>query len=265
MPSTARSKFPYSDVIITGGSSGIGDAFITTIRNANEDTRICNLSRTAPSGFSGNGFKHIRCDLADAPQRAQAWKAVESWLHGRSGPLLLINNAGFGSYGEFIDCDLAHEQQLLEVNCRALVELTHRALPLLRNGDAIVNVASTAAWQPTPYLATYGASKAFVLHWSLALREELKPHGITVMALCPGPTESKFFQRAGFDKPPLEGSGQTSAEVAEFAIRSLARGAVCPVSGWKNKILVSLSHALPKRWQAIPAGAILRRVRRPKN
>jgi short-subunit dehydrogenase len=259
---TVCSKFPYTDAVITGASSGIGTAFITTIRDCNKSTRLCNISRSEGDDFSQHGVRHCGCDLADPKARAALATQLCGELEAAAGPLLLINNAGFGSYGNFAENDISHELQMLEVNCAAMLDLTYRLLPALRaRGGAIINVASTAAWQPTPYLASYGATKAFVLHWSLALREELKPHRIAVMALCPGPTESRFFQRAGFDQPPLAGKGQTAEQVARFAIKALARNAACPVSGLSNKLLVSLSHALPKRWQAIPAGAILRRVR----
>lgn len=254
----------YSHVVLTGGSSGIGNCFITTIRKCTKRLRICNLSRSEVVDFGfGEADLDLRCDLARPAERAEALGRVEAWLGGGdSGNVLIINNAGFGSYGEFAEMERVKELELLEVNCRAPVEITHRLLPVLqRRGGAVVNVASTAAFQPTPYMASYGASKAFLLHWSLALNEELKGAGIPVMALCPGPTESQFFRRAGFEDRPLAGWGQTAQQVVDTALRSLARRHPCPVSGWSNRVLVAASGLLPMRWQAVVAGRVLKRVR----
>ena len=268
MSKLAKTLFPYSHLIVTGGSSGIGKCFITTIENHNPEIRICNLSRTPPEGFSeAHDRRQVACDLSDPDARKDAFNEIENWLgqNRPAGKLLLINNAGFGSYGLFQDREPAGELAMVEVNCKAAVELSARLLPHLReHGGAILNVASTAAWQPTPYMAVYGATKAFLLQWSLALRAEVKPDGIAVMALCPGPTESRFFERAGFAEPPLSGMGQSAEAVVDFALKKLARGAACPVSGWPNKLLVAAGCRLPRAWQGPIAKAVLRRVRMNK-
>ena len=138
---------------------------------------------------------------------------------------LLVNNAGFGSLGEFGKLDLARELNMIDLNVKSLVELTYRFLePMLRRKQgAIINVASTAAFQAVPFMATYAATKAFVLSFSEALWEENRPHGIQVMALCPGVTETNFFEAARGKKPPARVS-QTPEEVVDIALRGLARG-----------------------------------------
>jgi hypothetical protein len=174
----------------------------------------------------------------------------------------LINNSGYGVYGVMDQADRAAQLTMLDLNVRAVVDLTHRLLPLLRaRGGAILNIASTAGWQPTPYLATYGASKAFLLQWSLAIEAELRGSGVGVLTVCPGPTESNFFRRAGFDQPPLAGHGHSSAQVAAMALDAWARGRRLVVCGWRNRIMVALACRLPRAWQGRLAGAVLRRVR----
>ena len=160
----------------------------------------------------------------------------------------MINNSGFGSYGRFADVDVAEQVGMIDVNVRAVVELTARLLPTLKaRGGAIITVASTAAFQPTPFLATYGATKAFVLHWSLALDEELRGTGVRALALCPGPTSTEFFKRAGLKEGAVADSlGQTCEEVVYAGLQALAERRPMVVSGWKNKVMAAVSSKLPK-------------------
>src|SRR5690606_15585938 len=112
------------------------------------------------------------------------------------GRILLINNAGFGFYGAFPEPDRSTLREMVAVNVGAVVDLTARLLPLLEaRGGAIVTVASIAAFAPTAYMATYGASKAFLVNWSLALSEELRGRGVATLAVCPGPTATEFHRR----------------------------------------------------------------------
>lgn len=186
-----------------------------------------------------------------------------AWLGKPTGEVLLINNAGYGGYGEFKDRPIAADLGMVELNCRAVLDVTHAFMPLLlTHGGTVMNIASTAAWQPTPFLATYGATKAFLLHWSRSLHEELRGKGVRIIALCPGPTESRFFERAGFADPPLAGKGQTAEEVARYGIGLLKGNPPFGISGWFNKFLVALSSNLPARLQGRISGAVLRRVRK---
>src|SRR5262249_56118161 len=114
-------------------------------------------------------------------------------------------NAGFGSMGDFVQLDLARELEIINLNVKSLVELTHRFLQPMRERKrgTIINVASTAGFQPVPFMATYAATKAFVLSFSEALWEENRHFGIQVIALCPGVTETNFFDAAKMDLPPI--------------------------------------------------------------
>lgn len=254
----------FKAALITGGSSGIGAAFIRTVGRLEELLWIGNISRREPEQFSADSrFQHFPCDLSDASGLVVTADSVVAALRAvEPGPILLINNSGFGSYGPFDQLDPAHETNMIDLNVRAVVDLTARLLPLLRErGGAIVNVASVAGWQPTPYMATYGATKAFVLHWSLSLREDLRESGIGVLAVCPGPTESNFFRRAGFGEAPMPGQGQTAEEVVAESLRALERGRPFVVTGWRNRLLTVFACRLPRRWQGPIARVVLRRMR----
>ena len=254
-------------VIITGGSSGIGECFIRRIQMLKPGISFGNLSRTEPTiSFVDSPIRHITCDLSDRQSLESAAKTAENWARERSGKILLINNSGFGCYGAFPLPNLDEHLDMIEVNVKAPVHLTGLLLPLLRErGGFILNIASTAAFQPTPYMATYGASKAFLLHWSLSLGEDLKRDGVHVLAVCPGPTSTKFFSRAGFSEPVVSGRiGQTPDEVVDATFRALRAGKRVVVSGGLNKLLVSASSRLPKAAAARLSEIVLRRFRLEK-
>jgi len=171
----------------------------------------------------------------------------------------LINNAGFGSMGDFAKLDPDRELEMIELNVRALVDLTHRFLPPMRERKrgTIINVASTAAFQPVPYMATYAATKAFVLSFSEALWEENRLHGVHVMALCPGVTETNFFQASEIDRPPMR-TIQTPEEVVETALRALDRKKNLVVSGWTNWFTVEAQRVVPRSLVTKAVGKALR-------
>jgi len=251
MSSTREEIMKYSAVIITGGSSGIGKSFIEHITKLHPGVLICNLSRRDPNmNLSQLKLRHVPCDLSKHEAVCAGADAVLRLLKDEApgGRVLLINNSGFGAYGVFPEPNLGHQLEMLDVNMRAVVELTGLLLPMLKSrGGSIVTVASTAAFQPTPYLAAYGATKAFVLHWSLALNEELRGSGVRTLAVCPGPTSTEFFQRAGLKQGSVaDALGQTTDEVVVEALHALAKGRAQVVTGWKNKVLTAFASKLPK-------------------
>lgn len=256
----------FTAVIVTGGSSGIGKSFIKLMHTLQPGLRFCNLSRRDP-GLKSDSLKleHIPCDLADRAALGATVDRVLAWLKlaAPTGRLLLINNSGFGAYGHFPEPGVDHQLEMLDVNIRAVVELTGRLLPELKaRGGAVINVASTAAFQPTAYLAAYGASKAFVLHWSLALNEELRDTGVRVLAVCPGPTATEFFRRAGLEEGSVpDALGMTSEAVVRAALAALAAGRAQVVTGWKNWLGAALVTKLPKPWAAWLAAKVLARYR----
>ncbi len=228
--------------------------------------RIANLSRSTPdlSGFTGK-CQHFPVDLTNSERVREVAAALKRWLDEDpgKGPVLLINNSGFGCYGAFPAPDAGTILDMLDLNVRAVVALTAALLPHVRaSGGGIVNVASTAAFQPLPEMAAYAATKAFILNWGLALHQEIRPHGCFCLTLCPGPTRTRFFAAAGFRREPLgKGLGQTAEQVARTGYRAIAKRQSLAVSGALNRLLAFFGAGIPRRWVAPLTGGIVRSLR----
>jgi short-subunit dehydrogenase len=255
VPSPREALRSFAAVVVTGGSSGIGKSFIELCGTLGPELWFCNLSRREPDiKVGGLKLRHVPCDLSNPEAVERAAGEVREHL-GRERPeggVLLINNSGFGSYGYFPEPNLAHQLEMLDVNVRGLVQLTGLLLPVLRaRGGAVMNIASTAAFQPTPYMATYGATKAFVLNWSVALNEELRGTGVRTLAVCPGPTATQFFRRAGLKQGSVaDALSMTCEEVVMQSLAALGAGKAVVVTGWKNKLGAMAGALAPKAWAA---------------
>ena len=249
--------------LITGASSGIGAAFarkfaalgrnvFLVARSEDKLITLCNeLGR-----MSGIRAQYVALDLTEPDAPARLFE--ESKKRGLEIDML-INNAGFGSMGYFSNLDSAREVEMIDLNIRALVDITHRFLIPMRERKqgTIINVASTAGFQPVPFMATYAATKAFVLSFSEALSEENRPFGIHVMALCPGVTETNFFEAARMDRPPMRGS-QTPEEVVDAALRGMKRHKSSIISGWTNKLVAFAVRLFPRSVVLRLTGRVLR-------
>jgi short-subunit dehydrogenase len=167
--------------------------------------------------------------------------------------------------GDFARLDPARELEMIDLNIKALVDLTYRfLLPMReRKRGTIINVASTAGFQPVPFMATYAASKAFVLSFSEALWEENRPYGIQVIALCPGVTETNFFEAAKMDRPPMR-IAQSPEEVVDTAVRALKKKKGHIVSGWTNFLMVEAERFFPRSLIVRLAGKAMRPRFEPK-
>ena len=266
MPKPVAALKNFSAVIITGGSSGIGKSFIELSANLRPELWFCNLSRHAPDIKNEKlNLRHVPCDLAKRDAIEEALADINDFLKNQApnGRILLVNNSGFGTYGRFPGADPSQQMEMLDVNARAVVHLTGALLPALKaRGGVIMTVASTAAFQPTAFLATYGATKAFLLHWSLALNEELRGTGVSTLALCPGYTATAFSRRAGLDDQAVSGPlVQTCEDVVRTALRALATGRTLVVSGRLNKIGAALVTKLPKPFATRVTAAFMERWR----
>ena len=249
--------------LITGASSGIGAAFARRLaalgrnvflvaRSEDKLITLCNeLGR-----ISNIRAQYLATDLIKADS---VLNLVEETKKRGLNIDMLINNAGFGSMGDFAKLDIARELNMIDLNIKSLVELTYRFLVPMRElkQGTIINVASTAGFQPVPFMATYAASKAFVLSFSEALWEENRRHGIHVMALCPGVTETNFFEAAQVDRPPMR-AAQTAEDVVATALRGLARQKSHVVSGWTNLLMIEAERFLPRSVVVRVAGKALR-------
>lgn len=250
---------PRPRALVTGASSGIGHAFARQLAAtghdlvvvARDEARLQDLAATVGSTAE---VEVLVADLADASQLA----TVEERL--RQGDVeLLVNNAGFGTTGRFWELPVKEEGREIAVNVVALTRLAAAALPSMvaAGRGGVLNVASIAAFSPTPGTATYGATKAYVLSFTQALREELRGTGVRALALCPGLTKTEFQDRAGYTAKGLAGRlWQTSETVAERALAALAadRGVCTP--GFQNKAAAAATHLVPQRFQARVAGMI---------
>ena len=249
--------------LITGASSGIGAAFarklaalgrnvLLVARSEDKLIALCNeLGR-----LTSIRAQYLALDLQQPDAAAQLFEETKK----RELEIeMLINNAGFGSMGDFTKLDLERELQMIQLNVKALVDLTHHFLEPMRERKrgTIINVASTAGFQAVPYMATYAATKAFVLSFSEALWEENRQHGIHVMALCPGVTETNFFEASGMDHPPMRMS-QAPEEVVDTALRALARRKHVVVSGWTNWLAMEAERFVPRSLVTKVAGKALR-------
>ena len=178
---------------------------------------------------------------------------------------LLINNAGFGLIGRFAELDAKREREMIDLNVGALTDLCRAVAPrmIARKSGGILNVASTAAFQPGPKMAVYFATKAFVLSLSEALHEELKPHGIKVSCLCPGPTRTEFGEVAGFGGNSLfDRVAMRADDVVRQGLNGLDRNRAVVVTGWLNKLGAASTRFAPRPVARKIAGSIKYRGRK---
>ncbi len=196
----------------------------------------------------------IVADLSDAAVTEHIASAVTAF--GMSVDLL-VNNAGFGTHGHFETLSPEREGSEIAVNVAALVALTHAFLPgmLARGRGGVINVASTAAFQPVPYMSVYAATKAFVRSFSEALHEEVRARGVRVLALCPGPTATEFFD-VGVS-PPM-GPIRTAQAVVATGLRAYDAGAPVAIDGPSNRIMIAFENLIPRRWVTRMAGRMMR-------
>jgi hypothetical protein len=253
-----------SHALVTGASSGIGAAFARTL--AARGWRLVLVARRAdrltalahelgPERTVVLPVDLARPEAADDVERALAERGVAVEL--------LVNNAGVGHTGRFVEQPEDRLLQMVDLNARAMVALTRRLLPAMvaRGRGAVVNVVSTSAFQPVPYLAIYGASKAFALSFTEALADELRGTGVRVQALCPGLTATEFQEVAGTDQVLFNRTGSmTPAVVAEASLAALERGRLRVIPGWSNR-LVAAAQAWAPRWIVRRVGAALFRPR----
>ncbi len=258
------SEWKHKTVLITGASYGIGEAFAKRlaadgaqlILTARSQERLETLAAQLRSQH-GVAVKLICADLANATGAREIFEEVE---RANLSVDLLINNAGFGALGEFAELSLPRQLEMIQVNVTALVELTHLFLQPMqaRRSGAILNVASTAAFQAIPYFAVYAATKAFVLSFSEALREECQPYDIRVLALCPGSTATNFQEVAGSQRINGPRFTQTSEQVVEAGLTALAQGRSFVISGLTNKVQTHLERFVPRAMVTKMAGKIFK-------
>jgi len=251
--------------LITGASSGLGEEFALQLARekrdlvlvARREDRLRAVAERAKKAAAPS-VTIISSDLGRSDAAHEIYRQVTA-----AGIAVdyLVNNAGFGTHGNFAQVPLDREIEQINLNVSALVSLTRLFLPgmVAAKRGHIVNVASTAAFQPVPWMATYAATKAFVLNFSEALSSELQGTGVTVLALCPGPTRTEFQQVAG-----VENSGVPSfaymdaATVVRQGMDAARRGKALRINGFVNALMAQSTRIAPRALVRRIAGAMFR-------
>lgn len=237
--------------LVTGASSGIGAEFarqlaaggyavVLVARRKDRLDKLASEIRKDP----GVAVEVIEADLSSPA----GVSAVQDRI-ARGDVGMLVNNAGFATNGPFADLPLDRELEEIDLNVRALTQLSHAALQHMKEKKrgTIINVASTGAYQPIPYMSTYAATKAYVLSFSEGLHEEAKAYGVTVTCLCPGGTRTEFQQVANVDESSLPRIGwMTVGPVVKHALKAAKSGSAIAVPGTVNKLTANLPRFTPR-------------------
>ena len=252
-------------VLLTGASVGIGyelgklfaaDGYnlVLVARNAGKLEAVAGDLRT-------RGANQVHVSPADLSDPSAVDRLVADLAVRNQTIDVLVNNAGFGANGHLWEIDEKQLADMLQVNVVALTRLTRLLLPgmVARGRGRVMNLASTAAFQPGPLMAVYYASKAYVLSFSMALSDECRGTGVTVTAVCPGPTETEFHKRAGIaDTPLFRANTMSAGAVAKAGYRALMRSKPVVVTGLKNKLLSEATRLVPRMLTARIAGKLNR-------
>jgi short-subunit dehydrogenase len=255
-----------STALVTGASAGIGRAFAEGLAARGHDLVLvardgARLTELADELTREHGVaaEALAADLLAPEQLA----VVESRLADAARPVdLLVNNAGFGTFGRFAELDVEAEVREVELNVVALLRLTRAALGAMepRGAGAILNLASLAAFQPAPNSATYAATKAFVHSFTHAIREEARGTGVRILLVCPGYTHTEFHDRAGLGDTGLpEFVWQSAHEVVAAALRDLDRGRSVSIPGILNQTAAAFSSVAPAGVTRRVAGLVVKR------
>ena len=234
--------------VITGASAGLGEEFARQLSAKGQQLVLVARRKERLDELAaklGNA-RAVEMDLSEPGAATRLMADIGK--HGEAVELL-VNNAGFGLAGRFADLDAARQREMIDLNCGALEELAHAVLPgmIERKSGGILNVASTAAFQPGPGMAVYFATKAFVLSFSEALHDEMKRHGVKVSCLCPGPTRTEFREVSGFNpKGPASKQSADAASVVRAGLEGLEKNKAVVVPGLSNKAISQLHRFFPR-------------------
>lgn len=241
-------------VLITGASGGIGKEFAEIFSKQNYNLVLVARSKNKLEQLATKFEKEnsIRATVLamDLSKSNSAMKLYSEVSDRKIRIDILINNAGFGNYGHFTNSDFDKISDMIRLNITSLTELTHLFVQEMKknNNSKILNIASTASFQPVPKFAVYGASKSYVLNFTEALHYELKGTSVSVSVLCPGPTSTGFGKVANMEGSRLIKSKQMNAKiVAEIGYKGLMKNKMTIIPGFKNKVLAVLSNMTPSR------------------
>jgi uncharacterized protein len=243
----------HERALITGGSVGIGAALADVFAGHGHDLILVSRNRQKLEARGRAIQQQFGVDVVCLPEDLTDPDGPRRLHHAVTSRDLdvdhLVNNAGVGLYGKFATTDLDAELKMIQLNVTSVVDLTKRFLPsmIARRGGRVLNVASTAAFVPGPWMSVYYATKAFLLSFSQAIDYELKANGITVTTLCPGPTESEFKVRAGSQRSRLfEAFVMDAPRVARVGYDAMMKGKAVAIPGVRNKLIPVAARLAPR-------------------
>ena len=255
-----------SPILITGASSGIGYSLAeefakhehsSIILVARNEQKLQNAKENLEKEFPNTQFTTMAYDLSK-PENCE--ELFHKCQQQNLIPQILINNAGYGNHGSFMETDKEFELNMIDLNVRSLTHLNKLFIPEMlqqKNKSHILNVASIAGFLPGPYMATYYATKAYVISLSEALAEELRNTNIHVSVLCPGPTETEFSKTANLEnKGVFKNKVMSSKEVAEITYKELLQNKTIILPGIKNKLMPFFLRFVPRKIIAKISGSI---------
>ena len=257
-------KLTAEFALITGASSGMGACFARALADRGRDlvlvARSVGKLQALAREITARHSRRVEVIDQDLSAQGAALRLVTVLNERGIAVDLLVNNAGFGAHGQF--WRLPHDRQLamIRLNIVALTELTYLLLPgmLERRRGGIINVSSTASFQPMPYTSVYGATKAYVTSFSMGLAEELREYGVKVLALCPGGTATNFFDAGQFGKVNLPGGLQSAEEVVEVGLRAYERGDSLAMTRFIHRLMLFAQRLAPRRFVTEQAGKMFR-------
>jgi short-subunit dehydrogenase len=267
-PTSRPGEPSWGTALVTGASSGIGREIARQLAAdatnlvvvARDRERLTELAAELTAAYGGVAVEVLAADLTDPAQLA----GVEARVADPLRPVdLVVNNAGFATYGSFAELDLEAQHREIALNVTALVRLTHAALRgmLARGGGAVLNIASTAGLQATPGNATYGATKAFVASFGESLAGEVAGTGVSVTTVLPGYTRTEFHQRAGVGGRRVpDVAWMSAADVAAKALAAARAGKPWLVPGAVNKVLIAAAGPLPRGFKRRMAARVARNL-----
>lgn len=242
-----------SFVLITGATTGIGYELAKIYANDGRNLILVarNIHRLEKVKNEFNLIYNVNVHILNVDLAVDnAGEKILNYVNKKNLTVdVLINNAGIGSFGYFKELNIDKEIDQININIIALTELTRLFLPIMMNNEtgAILNVASTAAFCAGPKMATYYASKAFVLSFTEAIYEEIKGSNVRISCLCPGTVKTEFLDKAGIKKKEISKNNMmTAKEVARFAYRDFNKGKLIIIPGFKNKLIIGINKIIPR-------------------
>jgi len=262
MAGTGPTKWAGKWALVTGASAGIGKAIAEQLAVAGVHlvvtSRRTEKLRVLASDLTAKNGSKVEVFTADLALPGAA-REIYAYTSGKGIEVeLLVNNAGFGAYGCTHEIPENRLLEMIQLNCSTVVDLTRLYLPSMvqrRHGDIMI-VASTAAFQPVPFLSAYAATKAFDLIFAEGLAEEVRRYGVRVSALCPGPTTTEFQEVAQQPDRAFRGA-ETAEKVARVGLEGLARGSSCVISGTRNRWMIRSERLAPRSFVAKMAAKVI--------